>query len=409
MADSTATLNEISGALDNFAESVRNSESGVGTMMETRGWNFPGMNFEDLADYIRTPKSQIKNILDNLAEFNDVDFDRLQQFPARIQYLQANILQYLPGGNAGGAFVAIDGVIKSLMLLLDKYTSKPLELKAVEDRTILPAEQIQKLRKIEKAIIRLESLKGDLDSKIAKINSAHDTAEALPADIQALDEARTKYEEAVKNLSVSLESTSKTSSKIEDLYTSLSARQSEAVTVLLKANSAYSASTTIGLGAAFADRAKSLTISTILLGAVLLVALTCAGWITYTRVEFVHKLMLKPNISYGLLWINVTFTALSVSAPVWAAWLITKQIGQRFRMAEDYGYKASVAKAYEGYRKEASQIDEELAKRLFSIALDKLSEGPIRLIEKENPGSPVHDMNDGMKGIIPSKIEIPTP
>ena len=77
---------------------------------------------------------------------------------------------------------------------------------------------------------------------------------------------------------------------------------------------------------------------------------------------------------------------------MWFAWMATKQIGQRFRLAEDYAFKASVAKAYEGYRKEAARIDEAFEARLFSSALTRLEEAPLRLMEQTTHGSPWHEL-----------------
>ena len=82
----------------------------------------------------------------------------------------------------------------------------------------------------------------------------------------------------------------------------------------------------------------------------------------------------------------------SVLAPLWFAWLATKQISQRFKLAEDYAFKASVAKAYEGYKKEAAKIDEEFEARLFNVALTRLEEAPLRLVDSVNHGSPTHEI-----------------
>src|SRR5690606_11815180 len=79
-------------------------------------------------------------------------------------------------------------------------------------------------------------------------------------------------------------------------------------------------------------------------------------------------------------------------APLWFAWIATKQINQRFRLSEDYAYKASVAKAYEGYRREAAKIDTIFEARLFSSALERLEEAPLRLVEEEMHGSPWHEL-----------------
>ena len=89
---------------------------------------------------------------------------------------------------------------------------------------------------------------------------------------------------------------------------------------------------------------------------------------------------------------QAVLSLLSVGAPLWFAWLATKQIGQRFRLAEDYAFKASVAKAYEGYRKEAARIDPAFEHRLFGSALTRLDEAPLRLVETGTHGSPWHEL-----------------
>lgn len=94
----------------------------------------------------------------------------------------------------------------------------------------------------------------------------------------------------------------------------------------------------------------------------------------------------------GEIWINLILSLFSVAAPVWFAWISTKQIGQRFRLAEDYGYKASISKAYEGYRREAALLDPNFQARLFSSALTRLDEIPLRLVETETHGSPWHEL-----------------
>lgn len=88
------------------------------------------------------------------------------------------------------------------------------------------------------------------------------------------------------------------------------------------------------------------------------------------------------------------FTVVSLGAPLWFAWLSTKQIGQRFKLAEDYGFTASVAKAYEGYRKEAARIDEKLEARLFESALTRIEEAPLRFVDGVSHGTPWHELAD---------------
>ena len=86
-------------------------------------------------------------------------------------------------------------------------------------------------------------------------------------------------------------------------------------------------------------------------------------------------------------------SALSVGAPIWFAWLATKQIGQRFRLSEDYAFKASISRAYEGYRREAARIGgSDMEEKLLASALSRLDELPLRLVETPSHGSPLHEL-----------------
>lgn len=112
-----------------------------------------------------------------------------------------------------------------------------------------------------------------------------------------------------------------------------------------------------------------------------------------TRVSEVLKSGVGRDASS--IWIDLLLALLSVGGSVWFAWISTKQIGQRFRLAEDYGYKASISKAYEGYRREAEElsgIDPTFQSRLFASALSRLEELPLRLVESSTHGSPWHEL-----------------
>ena len=72
--------------------------------------------------------------------------------------------------------------------------------------------------------------------------------------------------------------------------------------------------------------------------------------------------------------------------------MATKQIGQRFRLAEDYAFKASISRAYEGFRREAARVDKDMEARLLASALTRLDELPLRLVETDSHGSPWHEL-----------------
>ena len=303
-----------------------------------------------------------------------------------------------PSGNAFHVYIVLDSLISSIEVVLTKYVSAPFDVEAIKDKRILPTAQLKQLRNIEAGIHRLGVDSSDLATKVDAINAAHLIAEALPADINSLEDARRRYEVSKAELERIVERAQAAEGQIVETRKRLADAEVEAAGVVARANEAFSAATTVGLGKAFTERANSLNSSILILAGLLVVALGCGGYLTYLRVDYVHGLMEKPNVDFRVLWLNVTLTALSISAPVWAAWLLTRQIGQRFRLAEDYGFKASVAKAYEGYRAQAAYIDPEAQKKLFSIALDRLAEPPLRLVEKDSPGSPVHEGGRGAMG-----------
>jgi hypothetical protein len=134
----------------------------------------------------------------------------------------------------------------------------------------------------------------------------------------------------------------------------------------------------------------------------LVVSLICAYMVGGKAIDLFMKLF--EDDQHKGTGLQAALTALGVFAPLWFAWISTKQIGDRFRLSEDYAFKASVSKAYEGYRREAASLDEEFAARLFSSALTRLDEAPLRLVEKENHGSPWHEL---IKGIFTPRKKTP--
>lgn len=164
------------------------------------------------------------------------------------------------------------------------------------------------------------------------------------------------------------------------------------------------------MAAAFDHRAADLERSIVYWVIGLLLSLGVTAWLGKHRFDVVSSLLAAADPRWGEIWLNIALSIASVAAPVWFAWLATKQIGQRFRLAEDYAFKASVAKAYEGYKAEAARLDEQFESRLFDSALTRLEEAPLRLIESQTHGSPWHEIieSEAFKkglGLAPEMLE----
>lgn len=82
-----------------------------------------------------------------------------------------------------------------------------------------------------------------------------------------------------------------------------------------------------------------------------------------------------------------------VSPFVWLAWMSVKQYGYLSRIQEDYAYKFASAMAFEGYKKQAKDIDEGLLRQLLAVSVENLSQNPIRLFSsKDNHASPANEI-----------------
>jgi hypothetical protein len=227
---------------------------------------------------------------------------------------------------------------------------------------------------------------------VTRIEEAFNTAEQLPADMDLLNESRDKIKEIIAKSVNDSESIKTKKEESDESLKKLSEMELEAESVLKRCETAYAASTSVGLAAAFSERSASLNASIVywVLG-LILALLIAAGFGSYN----VHSLLeatatTEPSLS--IIITRIFLSILSIGGPVWFAWLATKQIGQRFRLSEDYAFKASISRAYEGFRSEASRIDKKLEAQLLASALSRLDELPLRLVENETHGSPYHEL-----------------
>lgn len=89
---------------------------------------------------------------------------------------------------------------------------------------------------------------------------------------------------------------------------------------------------------------------------------------------------------------------LALTAPlIWLGWFSARQYGFTSRLREDYAYKEASAKSFEGYKREAKEVDPEMLKKLLEQAIKNLGDNPIRIYEgKNNHSSPTHELFDNL-------------
>lgn len=311
----------------------------------------------------------------------------LDQVPAKVQATQPCIANI--ASDHGAPFRAL-AMIKDWIDDELPSITPPVGWEDIKGSELVPRDLLRRLNSINARLKTLEPKSGDLAEKIDRINDAHDAALALPTDMQELREAKSEIEVAVDETKKMEGQAAAHLSEVTTLLEKIRRQDGEAAAIITKCEQAFGIATTVGLAGSFTSRAQQITITAWLWVAGLVGALGAGFWIGKSRFEQLQQ-TLATNANSTTVWVYAATAALGVGAPIWFAWIATKQIGQNFRLAEDYGFKATVARAYEGYRKEAANLNEDFATRLFESALDRLDEAPIRLLEPTIHGSPLQE------------------
>lgn len=347
-------------------------------------WTFPGLSKNELIEEVQYIIDFIK---DHETEQLDEFEERICDYERRLNHL---CNQTVPNmwGNAAQAVPAFMFTIQGLRKVL-----------AAALTTDNRAETMRRLRNLKAQITRMEAQFSDLEPTASSINAmakrivdAHDTAEQLPESLESLREAReiisTISDEVNKN-SERVESSKKSS---DEIVGELRRIEAVAEDVLKRCETAYAAATSVGLAASFDERSKSLSHSMWFWVAGLAGALLVGGVLGTMQIRELLNVLNVNSASESVVVMNAILSLFSVGAPIWFAWLATKQIGQRFRLSEDYAYKASIARAYEGFRREAARIDKGMEAQLLASALNHLDELPLRLVEDDSHSSPWHEL-----------------
>jgi hypothetical protein len=352
-------------------------------------WNIPSISRDDLADAAASLRELV--LASGDAATPGVDA-RMADFPQRLQFLRANTVPQL----LGSAPAAVPAFMETLAALRSKLAREGVrEIHPLFETPTDAAKVASDIKRVTERTRAMEARLSAIDPKtaslaemVARIERAYEAADQLPTDLESLAEARAQTAEALNSALQDAEKIVATRDSALKIADRLDVQETEAERTLALCESAYAASTSVGLAAAFSERSKSLAWSMSLWVFGLIGALAAGAYFGSSRLESITAMLAMPSIRWEGFALNMVLSLLSIGGPIWFAWLSTKQIGQRFRLAEDYAFKASISRAYEGYRKEAARIDPSLEKQLLASALARLDEAPLRLVEAASHGSP---------------------
>jgi len=351
-------------------------------------WNLPGVTRLDL---IAEAQSLISLIDERSIDDLGANEPRLKDFIRRLQHLQNHAISHFWGGNAGQAVPAYLFTLNSLRNAL--LQALPLDDRAKRaEATLALRKLLGSIRSMEAQLANLTPRTTNVSTMVERIENAYDTAEQLPTDLESLSEARKKITDLLNDSIKEAARITAAREHADELDKRLLKSANDAQSVLDKSETAYAAATSVGLSAAFHERSKQLASSMWTWVAGLIGALAIGGYFGSHQLQNLSELLKSPGATLSIIFPDALLSLLSVGAPIWFAWLATKQIGQRFRLAEDYAFKASISRAYEGFRREAARFDKEMESRVLASALTRLDELPLRLVETETHGSPWHEL-----------------
>lgn len=375
-------LSELCDSLDDLANTLLNAWSDNRTLKDAHGWHHPPLTRQDLAEIPQSLISKLERF--DIDEISKEIEEKIKLFPGKVEQLKRDTIAYIFNGNAHQALPAYMATMNWINLVLEPLFS----WENLKDTKAMPHQMAKRLRTIKAEIDQLTPNKEEITNQIRLIQDATEAAESLPTDLQALIDARAKIER-LSDDSVKFHSAIEQRNSATNLYEQeITSRVEAAEKLVLQCEEAYRITTTKGLAAGFDQRAEKLGTSMWVWVIGLVLSLGIGAVLGSKRISSLTESLSIPDPRWEIILAQVILSALSVGAPLWFAWVSTKQIGQRFRLAEDYAFKASVAKAYEGYRKEAARIDEAFEARLFSSALTRLEEAPLRLVETDHHSSP---------------------
>jgi hypothetical protein len=384
---------EAAASLDQVIAAILAAVNDDRTFNQIWGWNLPPLTRHDITEILARTAKRIRSF--EPSSLPEDAQEVLSKVPERAKLLRAKSLPQITSANAP----AVVQQIEQLAQWIEDGLPPPpppkisIDWKEPGNKGLLPPDLLRRLRSLEASLKQIEPRAAKVREQVQTINDAHAAAESLPTDLQTLEEARAGIDSIQAAISDASKEASEGLSAVQSSVAKISSKEGEATKLLENLEDAYRATTTKGLAASFSQRAFWLNISVGAWVGGLLGALILGSMIATARFASVEQtLAANGDVSADRLWVQIILALVGVGAPVWFAWIATKQIGQRFRLAEDYGYKASVAKAYEGYRREAARLDPAFEARLFGSALTRLDEAPLRLVEHQSYGSPWHEL-----------------
>lgn len=375
---------------------------------QAHGWNQIHLKKENISYILSNFINKLKSYGDSpiTEDLNHVIDDHIEN----INLLNSNAESHF-NDNATHLLHSVPNILLTLNTIFDDIDYELFSYENIQNKKLLPKNLSARLRGTKTRLDSIDESSLDLEKKIIVINEAHEAAESLPTDLASLREAKIELEKLIKTATSELEKTKiellvlkdesinfknsakKASEKAEISSSEVKLSANKAEKLVAECDDALQVTTTQGLAAGFDQKAKELNNSIWVWVIGLLIALGTGAWIGAERVEAFTQALSSP-LTIGQAILHALMSIFSIGGSLWLAWISTKQINQRFKLSEDYSYKATVAKSFTGFKKLAERFDSSTEERLFNSTLDRFDEMPLRLIEGKDYNSPWNEFTD---------------
>lgn len=380
-----STLETISTTLAAIAKQINDNAEVRPISLKHGSWAIPGITKVELASMASEISADIK--ARGLEELG-ANESRIEGYQQALTLVRDQVVPQLFESQASQAITAymvtLEGLKRAVTTALE-----PAPRDVIQD-------SIKKSRReataIESRLSQLNQKVPDLEGQIEKIQDAYETANRLPTDMDELDEQKKTIGKLLASAKNDSQAVQEIATKTDGLDKRLDQISKQAEEVLKKCGRADAADTSKGLAKAFEEKSNELKISIRFWVVGLIAALFIGGMSGSKQLSSLLETLKTPGVSDSVVWANLILALISIGAPIWFAFLAQKQIGFKFRLAEDYAYKASISSAYEGYRQEAARMDNNLEVHLLASALSRLDEVPLRLVEPKVYGSPLQEI-----------------
>lgn len=385
-------------SLEELKKTIEDASLPKGNFIELYGWNQTPLDSDDLV-------YSIDNFIDDLKSYEPDEKEDYHQYIDGLADKIASIDKIAKGhyNNTAGHLLELVPNIAVTILVMQRDLEKMFfNWKKLEDNKLLPRNLVRRLRATEARLEALDTSSSGLEQKVQTINNAHEAAENLPTDLQELQRTQQQITELLntsKEMLTEIQLTEKTAgvslNNVQTLEAAAHSSKEKTDSYVLECDEALQIATTEGLAGGFDQKAKELSGSITKWVVGLIIALVIGGIFGAIRVSaLTTALNAATPMSVGEGIIQAILTIFSIGGPLWFAWLATQQINQRFKLSEDYAYKATVAKSYTGFSKQANRFGPDVEERLFNTTLDRLEEMPLRLVDGKDYNSPWHEFVD---------------